>query len=290
MGFHRQPNDWSCGPFALKHALVALGQMVDEAEISRRARTHWWSGTDEIRLARAARAYDCDLRFTRRRDAMRARRELIDALRQRLPVLLCVDDWGHWITVLGHQRDSFVLVDSNLDPVIDVASWAQLRKRWRCYDTDYDAEDPPELYDAYLVRPRSRAPMRADFSLARVRTLRRRESRSLATHWDEYLGDLLSICRPRDHRMVEPLSMGEFLRRHQDAIVSRVLFWHGDVSPAQVARLLRQFRFVAETYGLVIPRDASRGAVVDLAILAALWVAATRGVGEMYGAPGAKRR
>ena len=28
-GFYPQPNEWTCGPFALKHALLALGRMVD---------------------------------------------------------------------------------------------------------------------------------------------------------------------------------------------------------------------------------------------------------------------
>ena len=60
-GFYPQPNEWTCGPFALKHALLALGRMVDVTLIASTARTHWWSGTNEIQLARAARAFECDL-------------------------------------------------------------------------------------------------------------------------------------------------------------------------------------------------------------------------------------
>ena len=29
-GFYPQPNEWTCGPFALKHALLALGRMVEQ--------------------------------------------------------------------------------------------------------------------------------------------------------------------------------------------------------------------------------------------------------------------
>ncbi|RMH38167.1 MAG: hypothetical protein D6689_19965 [Deltaproteobacteria bacterium] len=284
MGFYPQPNDWSCGPFALKHALVALGRMVDENDIARRAKTHWWSGTDEIGLARAARAYGAELELFRRRSAERARRDLIAALRERLPVLLCVDGWGHWITVLGCARDQFVIVDSNADPVLDIAPWPRLRRRWVYRDTDYDPDDPPELYDGCIVRPTNRVPMRATFSVARVRHLRHARNRDLAEHWDEYLGDLLAICRPRDQRMVAPLSMAEFLRRHGDLIVSRVVYWHGDVTTAHVSRLLRNFRFVAERYGLVIPNAVARRAIADLAILATMWAVATRGIGSLYGA------
>src|ERR1043165_1271826 len=38
-GFYPQPNEWTCGPFALKHALLALGRMVDVSQISTTAKT-----------------------------------------------------------------------------------------------------------------------------------------------------------------------------------------------------------------------------------------------------------
>lgn len=283
MGFYPQPNDWSCGPFALKHALVAMGCLADEDDIAAIARTHWWSGTDEIRLAKAAQAYDCSLPMERRRDAERARRALSEYVRKRVPVLLCVDDWGHWITVLRQREDKYVVVDSDLDPVLNVLTWSQLQRRWRYYDTDYDQDDPPTLYDLYPVVPRFRVPMRADFSIARIRFLRRPENHALALHWDEYLGDLMEICRPRSARMINPLSMGELLRRNQQLIVKRAVYWHGDVEAKAVERLLHNLRFVAETYGLVIPAAATRRAVTDLAILTTLWITALRGVGTLYG-------
>ena len=282
-GFYPQPNDWTCGPFALKHALVALGRTVDASHIASTARTHWWSGTDEIRLARAAREFECDLMLERRRDAELARKLLVNYVRQQTPVLLCVDEWAHWITVVRAEGTRFVIIDSNTDPVLSVATWPQLQKRWRYHDTDYDRKDPPILYDLMAVVPRFRSTVKADFSVERVKFLRRPENRHLALHWNEYLEDLLAICRPPSSRVTSPLSMGEFLRRHQELVVSRVVFWHGDIGREQVLRVLRDLRFVSETYGLVIPASASRRAVADLAILITLWAAASRGVDKMYG-------
>src|SRR5262245_50020026 len=100
-GFYPQPNEWTCGPFALKHAMVTLGRSVEAGAIAQTARTHWWSGTDEIRLARAARTFDCDLILERTGDAEDARKRLQKHLRDQVPVLLCVDGWAHWITVVG---------------------------------------------------------------------------------------------------------------------------------------------------------------------------------------------
>lgn len=283
MSFYPQPDEWSCGPFALKHSLIALGKFVSEREIGRLARTHWWSGTDELRLARAARAFGCDLEFERRRDAAAARKVLGEWLAEQIPVLLCVDGWAHWISVLRVQRDQMVVVDSNMDPVLGILTWTQLRRRWRYLDTEYDEEVPPEIYDMLPVVPRHRAPLRADFSVSRVRYLRRPAHRGLALHWDEYVGDLAEICLPRSGRIKEPLSMAEFLRRNKDLITQRVGYWHGDVSEAELTRLLEYYRFVAETYGLVVPRSGVRQAVVDVAVLATLWVTARRGVGSIYG-------
>ena len=289
MGLYPQPNDWTCGPFALKHGLISLGRLVSGDKLTRLAGSRWWSGTDEIGLAAAARANECDLGMVRKRSPEKARKELISLLREGVPVVLCVDDWAHWITVVGVERSNFVVVDSNMEPVLNVLTWAQLRKRWQYLDRDYDAEEPPAIYDMCPVVPRFRVTIKANFSVERVRYLRRFENRHLAHSWDVYLEDLLAICRPPSHRLTQPLSMAEFLRRNQAMIVSHVVYWHGDVERKDIMRLLGNFRFVAETYGLVIPESNSRRATVDIAILATMWAVAWRGIGDMYGSAGEGR-
>lgn len=289
-GFYPQPNEYACGPFALKHALLALGRMVDVDEIAASAKTHWWSGTNEIQLARAAREFECDLVLERRSDAEEARKVLTKHLREQTPVLLCVDEWSHWITVLRAEDRRFVVVDSNADPLLSVRTWPQLRNWWRYHDTEYGSEKPPTLYDMMAVSPRFKSAVKADFSVERVKVLRQPKNQRLAGHWNEYLEDLLEICRPPTHRIAQPLSMAEFLRRHQELILTRVVYWHGDVSREEVARVLRDLRFVSETYGLVIPASMSRRAVADLAILVSLWACADRGVDGMFGAPGSDAR
>ncbi|MEZ4363623.1 MAG: hypothetical protein R3B48_25830 [Kofleriaceae bacterium] len=287
-GFYPQPNDWTCGPFALKHALIALGRFVEAQQIAVTAKTHWWSGTDEIRLARAAREFECDLVLERRADAEAARKQLVKLLREQIPVLLCVDRWEHWITVVRAEARRFVVIDSTDEPVMNILTWAQLRSRWRYLDVEHDKVDPPVLYDLMAVVPRFRTAVKADFSVERVKVLRRQENLQLARYWNEYLEDLLAICKPPSVRIASPLSMGEFLRRHQEMLVSQVVYWHGDIEREDIEKVLRHLRFVSETYGLVVPAAASRRAVADLSILLTLWVSAHRGVDSMYGAVGAQ--
>jgi hypothetical protein len=73
-------------------------------------------------------------------------------------------------------------------------------------------------------------------------------------------------------------------------LLTRVVYWHGGIHREEVGRVLRDLRFVSETYGLVIPASMSRRALADLAILVSIWACSQRGVDAMFGAPGADAR
>jgi len=269
MGLYPQPNKWACGPFALKHALVMLGVFVDEKEVSRIAGTHWWAGTDEIKLARAAKAYDCELVFIRRKSDDRAKRELLQCLKRGYPSLLCVDRWSHWITVVNAERGRFVVLDSQYDPVVSVNSWSELKNRW-----DYSAtnsgnpEGVEHLFDLHVLVPKVRVRTKAKFSIARARYLRRPENRFFAHQWDAYFEDLLHICQPRTPLREMFISMGEFLRRHGEMVVLEILHWNGevrhgrtDVMKSRLRKVLKNLQFVADTYGLIIPIEDEKRAI-----------------------------
>jgi len=292
VGLYKQPNDFTCGPYALQHALTVLGILVDPARLVRLAKTHWWSGTDEVRLARAARAYDCDMPQVRHTDPDEARRALVETLRKGLPVLVCVDGWEHWITVVHVEKGRFVVLDSRNEPVVAVLTWRELEARWAFEDEDDEDDDGeiPTYYDMHPVRPRFRWTVRARFSLARARFLRRPENRDLAGFWDDYVRDLREVCRPRSPLHVDALSVGEFLRRTSDVLVDRVAYWHGECGKTELTRVLRNMRFVADTYGMVVPSNAVRRATIDLTVLLALWAGSHHPVEPMYRRQKKRRR
>jgi hypothetical protein len=272
MGLYPQPNKWTCGPFALKHALVMMGIFVDEKEVSRIAGTHWWTGTDEIKLARAARAYDCRLKFVRRKNPDRARRDLLLILKRGYPTLLCVDRWSHWITVVNVERGKFVALDSDRDPVVSVYSWGELRNRWAYRTVDkHDRESVETLFDIHVLIPQFRVRTKAKFSIARARYLRRRENKKFAHLWDNYFENLLHICRPKTPLSEMFISMGEFLRRHGEMVVSEIMHWNGetpgtrpDVKRSRLRKILKNMQFVADTYGLVIPIEDEKRAIAGV--------------------------
>ena len=290
MGIYPQPNLWQCGPFALKHALITLGVLADEKTVSRVSGANWRSGADEYKLAKAARRYNCELLMLRRHDPEVARRELVGYLRRGIPTLLCIYDWGHWVAVVKEERGNFILLDSRDKAVLTIVTWKELKKRWVFRETDeIDKGYQRTIYDFHPVKPRFRVQTKAKFSIARAKFLRRKENLTLSLFWDDYVVDLLNLCKPRTPLSERVFSLGEFFRRHEAMIVEQVSFWHGWVNERKARRLLDRMHFVADTYGLVIRREDEKRAIAGIAALLALWAAGKFGVQPVYEAKGKLR-
>jgi hypothetical protein len=129
MGIYEQPNSWQCGPFALKHALVARGVFVHENEITRVAGSTEALGTDELQLTRAALQFGGLMQTQRHHTAFAARRALSRLLVDHVPVLLCVDQWDHWITAVGADREHVVVFDTHYATVLRLEPWDALLRR-----------------------------------------------------------------------------------------------------------------------------------------------------------------
>jgi hypothetical protein len=283
MGLYPQPNQWQCGPFALKHALLALGKLVDEKAIARIAGTNWWYGTDEIQLGKASHRFDTELLMIRRHDPEEARKELNDYLRRGIPSLLCVYDWSHWVTVVKVERGKYILLDSKDKAVLTILTWSQLKNVWVYPEQDeHDKGFFRTIYDFHPVVPKFRVHTKAKFSIARARYLRRPENRMLSQHWDHFIEDLLTICKPRTARSANVFSMGEFFRRHEEMIVDQVSYWHGWIDKQHAKKLLKQFHFVADTYGLVIHEGDEKRAIAGITAILTLWAASKHGVQPLY--------
>jgi len=290
MGIYPQPNVWQCGPFALKHALLVHGILVNERDISRGAGSHWWAGTDEVQLARVARKYGCRLEMIRKLQPEAARRELVAYLRRGVPALLCVYEWSHWVTVVKEEKGQFILLDSRDPAVVSIATWAQLRNMWAYHEPDeYDPDTVHTLFDLHPLIPRHRVRTRAKFSLARARFLRRKSNRDFARLWDVYVNDLLNLCKPRTARSRKVISLGECFRPHETMLLDQIDYWHGGVDRAAAEKILDNLHFVADTYGLVVDEEGEKRAIAGISVILGLWAAGAYGVSEVYKPPKKKR-
>lgn len=99
-----------CGPAALQNALLVLGDRVGQHRIAELSGTTE-DGTDEYDLIRAIGllGYKPDMFATD--DRQEAWLWLRDWPVRGVPLLICVDNWRHWVTITGRCGDRLNLED-----------------------------------------------------------------------------------------------------------------------------------------------------------------------------------
>lgn len=261
MGIYGQPNSWQCGPFALKHALLALGTFAHEEELTRQAGSTE-EGTDEIELARAARAHGCDVGNIRHGTPWAARRALARWLGQGVPVLLCLDQWNHWVTAVAQDRDDVVLFDSHYDhPVLRIEPWDRVAQRLAYRAPARFGLLRGPLYDLHPVVPRAADRPRLRLTALRARQLLAWDMGDLARTFDRYAARLLPLTAPNGSgRGTAPLA--RFLRDSGPAILERA---GGASGTTMAARELERLAFVAELYELGLAAGGERETATRIA-------------------------
>jgi hypothetical protein len=171
MGLYDQPNSWQCGPFALKHGLLGYGIFAHEDVLAEAAGSTPELGTDERQLANTARDYGCRLLVERYRTASFAQRALRRYLAVHTPVLLCLDQWDHWVTAVGADDTHVVVLDSHYDTVVRLEPWSVVfhrlgfrRRPWRWGPTLH-------WYDLHPLLTRGEPALRLALNTDRARRL-----------------------------------------------------------------------------------------------------------------------
>jgi len=278
MSFYPQPYKYQCGPFALKYGLVMLGRFENEKEIGKKAGSTWWYGTDEIGLAKAARSFDCRMKYFRREIPEEAIKVLSSYIKKGYPCILSVDNWEHWLTVINEQQNKFIVVDSALEKVIVIYSPTQLARRWKYIDD----ETSDISFDGYALYSNFKPTTKAKFSLEKAKYVMRDRNKQLASKWDTYFNDLINICRPRTPHITRTISFNEFLRRHEKLLVKQIADWHGIPTYKELDKILKDMRFVAEVYNLVIHTEDQKKALVDLSAILMMYACGKYGMDPIY--------
>jgi hypothetical protein len=260
MSLYAQRTAYECGPFALKHALLTLGVFAEEHLIGHTAGTTS-GGTDERQLAVAARRLGFDLPVVRCYTPTDAQRSLCGALASGTPVLLCIDQWEHWVALTGRQSTRFVMLDSAEAQVIRVVEWPELEHRW----VYRERSDARAIYDLCPLVARGSTPARGAFTPERALAVVR-HGLELGREWGEYAADLIGLSTPAEDPespdAIVPLT--RVLAHHRTALLD-----HADgTGPARRAAAAHQLDgmcLVADAYGLGVARRSERDAVRHVA-------------------------
>jgi len=245
VSFSRQPNMWLCGPFALKHALLLLGVPADEQRLARLAGSDH-RGTDELELAEAARHFECELLTVRIHDPEGARQELLKQLAAARPVLLCIEQWDHWVVAAHEHDDTFVVIDSRAGAIFRVLPWEYLRELL----VYRESRRGRELYDLHPLVPRRIVGLRPELTIDRARFLQQWEHQDVARQWNRYLADACEVFGRGNGEEVTLLSPGDFFGRQEPVLLDAVCPSNASGQRSRARRLLRGMRFIADTYGL----------------------------------------
>jgi hypothetical protein len=131
-----QKREGWCGPAALQEALRVLGVRVGQAKLAKVIGACPEEGSDEHDILQALTKLGCqfsEFSTNRRNDA----RDWLTNWAYTTPLLLCVDDWDHWVLVAGGCGPRLFLFDSADSPWNKAQNgpWPLLPttilKRWR---------------------------------------------------------------------------------------------------------------------------------------------------------------
>src|SRR6185369_3021310 len=122
-----QPNGYTCGPAALRHALLAYGRRVSVRRLAHLAGTEYHKGTDDRQLQQAAIEVGYRIRSELFTEPEPASSALKTYLRTGTPVLLCADRYEHWITAVACTgRHVWICDSARPGPVLQRYTWRQL--------------------------------------------------------------------------------------------------------------------------------------------------------------------
>lgn len=156
MAFAIQPDEYSCGPTCVHNALRLLGNgNIALNRIKKVCGTRPSTGTDENGLQRGLRrlGYEgVEANFNRKSHGRKALAWLREEHQQGHPVILCVDQFEHWILAAGSTQRSYFILDPrgnrNRATALSISGAALMRRWW-----GFDRASEVGSYYAISVRP-----------------------------------------------------------------------------------------------------------------------------------------
>jgi ABC-type bacteriocin/lantibiotic exporter with double-glycine peptidase domain len=148
-----QSRKFSCGATALGNALEVYGIFKSEDWLSEACKTTV-QGTSAAGIRAGISAVACTAVDIKLRDASEARKKLEECLTLGHPVIMCVDDWTHWVALVGSINSKAIIADSASVHLIEYYKWPDLMERWKHIGSRYHGiivEPPaaPTLSDMY---------------------------------------------------------------------------------------------------------------------------------------------
>jgi ABC-type bacteriocin/lantibiotic exporter with double-glycine peptidase domain len=119
-----QPSPYTCGPAALKNALLAHNVTAGIRRLIKLSKTTKAKGTDEKQLRVAAREVGFDLWHYSATNSELIKENVRHIVLAKTTCLVTVDRWSHWVAVMRcNHRHVWVADSSRPGPVLQRWTW-----------------------------------------------------------------------------------------------------------------------------------------------------------------------
>lgn len=137
-----QTKPYSCGPASVVNALRVYGKKVSERNLIKACGTIP-SGPDDGTTEVGIKAGIVEYGFTYSDYEAHSQKSAWDWMEHQLiitkaPVICCVNQWSHWVTVIGKAAERIVLIDPSNAMInkkengIQIMSKKDFLKKWNC--------------------------------------------------------------------------------------------------------------------------------------------------------------
>jgi hypothetical protein len=270
MGFTKQPDEYSCGPTCVYNALYLLGNPeVSFEDIKVACGTRWWNGTDESGLRRALRrlGYEgLEAQWPHKSEGKAALAWLREQHIQNHPVIICVDNFDHWILVAGSTEKAFIVLDpygGHKGATTSSYSRTALLKRW----WSVDKEKKEGLFYGLAVKPR-----RKDARKLAVNAIPL-TSPEVLNRLKDASNDLLPVSQSLIDvfgRVRKGKKLADLIAEHSPYLVERIDYWWAGIDRARIRQELRNFVAFARGRQLRYVPSRRDQVLLDIAVLLVL--------------------
>jgi len=262
-----------CGPTSLASCLCLLGIDTNQHKVARatgKSRSQIVDdGLDEAEIKRAARKYRVKSEFvtvSAKSDGQAFLGKLKAHIAQGLPAILLVDDYCHWVAVLGAIGNKFVVMDPDAENEFGFWSDSYLIQR-RAWNREED-EGGDQYFAILLSRMDGK---KAAYSLDKE--FLRLNSNGSVEQLKVLRKDLHEVAARSSPQRRRPgrgvLFLADLLAEVEGTILEAVNHWvayqyeDDPVSPNDLRALMRDYRVVAtSSAGIRVPVNVDREALV----------------------------
>ena len=265
MSLIKQPDAYSCGPTCVANALYLLGNgEIPVAKIKRACGTRWWNGTDETGLRRGLRKlgyYGVQQTWLHKSDGRAALAWVREQHARGRPVILCVDNFDHWVLAGGSTEKQFFIQDPYEGHRGGAASHytnAALGRRWWC------KKQGEGCYYAVAVKPNTRETRRMAHHAMPL------TSPEVLNRLKDSTNDLLPVSSSLIQvfgSVRRGKNLADLLQEASPYLTDRIDYWWAGIDRARIRRELRNFVAFARGRQLRYLPAKRDQAIADLTVL-----------------------